>query len=278
METSQRTSDDGKAMSPLIVHGALSDIGKVRAENQDAFIVDAGMGLYVVSDGMGGGQAGALASQIVVKVLPELLRNQEGTLKHGTARKVRGVLSGCVAKLSQELHRKSEGQPGLSGMGATVVAVLVRSGSAHVVHMGDSRAYLLRKGKLKQLTDDHSVVGLLLREGEITPEEAKRHPARGHLSRYVGMPTEVDADVRTVRLKEGDCILLCTDGLTGLVSDSEIKIILNTAQDLRESCKRLVDAANAAGGKDNITVMVLRYVAAKDLDKQSGKGQHGRHE
>jgi PPM family protein phosphatase len=238
-------------------YGGLSDIGRKRTENQDAFAVVPEIQLYAVSDGMGGGQPGALASQIVTSVLPELLRKQATVLESASARKVRSMLRNAVTELSNEVHRKSMDQPGLKGMGTTVVAALIRHRSAHIVHMGDSRAYLFRKGKLKQLTEDHSVVALLVRNGEITPEEAKTHPARSHLSRFVGIQMEVLPDVGTVSLRKDDRLLLCTDGLTGMLPDKDITNILQEIPDPEAACHALVAAANEAGGKDNITVLLL---------------------
>jgi protein phosphatase len=144
-------------------------------------------------------------------------------------------------------------------MGATVVLVLLRDGKAYIVNMGDSRAYLYREHRLKQLTEDHSIVGILLRHGDITPEEAKKHPARGRLSRYVGMEGEVYPDVRTLAMKAGDRLLLCSDGLTNMVSDDEIALVLKDCSDLQSVCETLVKAANTAGGADNITVIVVDF-------------------
>jgi protein phosphatase len=127
--------------------------------------------------------------------------------------------------------------------------------------MGDSRMYLHRQGRLSLLTHDHSLVALLLRRGEITPDQAKDHPARGKLSRYVGMETEVYPDIRAVHLVQGDRLLLCTDGLTGTVSEQEIAAILGQPVEPESACRSLIDAANAAGGRDNITVLVADYTS-----------------
>ena len=158
-------------------------------------------------------------------------------------------------------------------MGATVVMALVQDDRAFIAHMGDSRAYLLRRGKLRPLTDDHSIVGILLRTGEIRPEEAEHHPARGQLSRYVGMEDEVYPDVRTVRLASGDRLLLCTDGLTGMVPDDTIMGLLAVSEEPQVACDHLVEAANAAGGKDNITAVIVDWQApgpVKPRTRRSG--------
>jgi protein phosphatase len=141
-------------------------------------------------------------------------------------------------------------------MGATVVLAFLWGQQVFIAHIGDSRAYLYRRGELRQLTDDHSVVGILLRHGKITPEEAKIHPARNKLSRYVGMEGEVYPDVQRLRPSAGDRLLLCTDGLTTMVPDDAIAEILVNCGDPQMACRSLVEAANAARGQDNVTVLV----------------------
>jgi protein phosphatase len=242
---------------PLLVAASVTDVGRVRGHNEDAYLVDAEHGLFVVSDGMGGQQAGALASQVVVKVLPRLIRERIARLRRPTSERIQQALRDAIVELSRQLHQESTSQLGLKGMGATVVVALVRGRCLHIAHMGDSRAYLFRKGSLTQLTEDHSVVGILLRSEQITPEEAKTHPARSQLSRYVGIEGEVHPDARSMGLVKGDRLILCTDGLTGMVSDAEIAAVLKERSEPQEACRALVDAANKAGGTDNITVVVL---------------------
>jgi protein phosphatase len=142
-------------------------------------------------------------------------------------------------------------------MGATVVMVLILGRRAYVAHMGDSRAYLFRRGRLTPMTDDHSIVGILLRQGEISEAEAREHPARGRVSRYVGMEGEVYPDVRVEVLRKADRLLLCTDGLNGMISDAQIKRILTANRDPQQASQALVDAANRAGGEDNVTAVVV---------------------
>jgi len=246
---------------PLLV-GALSDAGRVRVANEDAFAVLPDDGLLIVSDGMGGHQAGATASRIVVDVLPAMIEQRLARAGDGRASSPSRILRDAIVELSRQVREQSAGRAGLSGMGATVVAVRLHGNRAYVAHMGDSRMYLHRQGRLSLLTHDHSLVALLLRRGEITPDQAKDHPARGKLSRYVGMETEVYPDIRAVHLVQGDRLLLCTDGLTGTVSDQEIAAILGQPVEPESACRSLIDAANAAGGRDNITVLVADYTSA----------------
>lgn len=246
-----------KARRPPVVRATVvTDTGRVRAANEDAFAVLPQQGLFLVADGMGGHQAGATASGIVASVLPKMIEQRLAQTASQEAKVLARALRDAIMALSQQLREQSLGRPGLAGMGSTVVLAFVRGERAFVAHMGDSRAYLLRSDRLQPLTADHSVVGILLRQGEITPEQARLHPARNRLSRYVGMQGDVHPDVHTVRLLAGDRLLLCTDGLTAMVPDEEIGRLLGEGAGPR-ACEALVEAANASGGKDNVTVLVL---------------------
>lgn len=240
---------------------AVSDKGRVRSHNEDACAVLEDRGLFLVADGMGGERAGATASRIVVTILPKMLDEHMGKPTASPAT-VRRFLRDTLLRLSQDLHRQSAGEPGLAGMGATVALIYIRGDRAYVAHMGDSRAYLLRRSRLARLTKDHSVIGLLLERGEITPEEARTHPAAGRLTRYVGMADVVYPDVRSRALKAGDRLLLCTDGLTGMVDDRVIRQVLLGESEPGEACRMLVDTANAAGGTDNVSVLVVDWIAS----------------
>ncbi|MBN2560500.1 MAG: Stp1/IreP family PP2C-type Ser/Thr phosphatase [Phycisphaerae bacterium] len=241
------------------VVAAVTEVGNVRDHNEDAYFVDEAGDLFIISDGMGGHQAGEYASKAVVTVLPKMIRRALDADPKMPAKSLRDALVRSIAELSKQLREESAGQAGLAGMGATVVMTLLRREYAYIAHMGDSRAYLLRDGVLRQLTDDHSVVGILLRSGQITAEEAKDHPARGSVSRYVGMEGDALPDVQTVRLKAGDRLLLCTDGLSGMVSDDAIVSLLADHSEAEPACQVLVEAAKASGGRDNITVVVVDW-------------------
>lgn len=249
----------GKNSIQRLVVGSASNVGQVREYNEDACHVNMDRGLFIVSDGMGGAHAGALASEIVVKILPQMIEERITMLQKSTSRKIRLLLSNAIIELSQRLSQESRDQIGLKGMGATVVLALIKRRLAYIAHMGDSRAYLFRDDQLKQLTEDHSIMGILLRHGDITPEEAMEHPAKGRLSRYVGMEGKVYPDVKSVAIKKEDRLLLCSDGLSGMLNDRNITELLVMHPDPHGACKALVDAANAAGGKDNITVVVVAW-------------------
>ena len=242
----------------------VSDVGRVRRQNEDQCLVALEQKLFIVSDGVGGHQAGEVASKAVVTVLPVMIEQQVTRMQTPpSSEAMELVLRNAIVELSQRLRAESAGRAGLQGLGATVAVAWVRGSLAHVAHMGDSRIYLFRQGRLEQLTEDHSVIALLLRHGEITPEEAQTHPARGRLSRYVGMEGEVYPDVQTVQLQAGDRLLLCSDGLTNMVPDGQIVQLLQVNAEVEAACKGLVNAANAAGGTDNITALVV------DLGNQS---------
>ena len=235
----------------------LSDVGRARQSNEDRCLVDLKRNIFIVSDGMGGQQAGGIASEAVVTVLPPLLdarMSHMRTLSHGV---IARVLQDVMLELSQRLRTESIKHIGLQGLGATVALAWVRGETVHLAHMGDSRIYLIHQGKLTLQTEDHSIVALLLRHGEIAPEEAHNHPARGRLTRYIGMKEDVLPDVQTIPLQSGDRLLLCSDGLTGLVPGLQIEDLLRANPEPKSACQALVEAANAAGGKDNITVLVV---------------------
>ena len=233
-----------------------SDRGRVRQENEDACLVAPERGLFVVSDGMGGHQAGAAASRIVTNVLPTLLERELGWDQLSSER-VRRSLTRAVRELSGQLREEAKKRPDLAGMGATVALALLAGRHAHIAHLGDSRAYLFRRGRLQQLTADHTVTAALLHLGEIEEKDALGHPARHRLTRYVGMEGEALPDLRVVELRVGDRLLLCSDGLTGMVPDRRIAQVLRRQRTPEEACEALVAAANAAGGRDNVSAIVI---------------------
>ncbi len=251
-------------MDKLLGHwGAASDVGKVREENEDSLVVEAEVGLFLVSDGMGGHRGGALASKIVAEDLPVMIETRLAKLRGHSVRAIRAMLKRTIAEQNRQLHMEGTSEAGYKGMGATVVVALLRDGRAYVANMGDSRMYLLRKGKLRQRSRDHSVVSSLLRRGQIDAEEAENHDAQGQITHYVGMEEEGKPHVSSFILKERDRLLLCTDGLTDGLSDEAIAEVLKKEADPQAACEVLVDGANAAGGHDNITAVVVDWLESK---------------
>ena len=239
--------------------GALSDKGREREENEDSFWVEAEEGLFVVSDGMGGHRGGDVASRIVTEDLPVMIENALGKLRSRSPRSIRRIFKKAVVEQSRQLRMESASEEGYKGMGATLAAVLLRQGRVYVGNLGDSRVYRLRKGKLVRLSRDHSVITELLEEGKLEPTEVEGHEAEGQITRYVGMEEEEEAVpyVRSLAVRRGDKLLLCTDGLTDMLDEKNIAETLSSQVDCQAVCEELVKNANVAGGHDNITVVLI---------------------
>jgi PPM family protein phosphatase len=226
--------------------GATSDIGQVREGNEDSYLVlDP---LYAVADGMGGHRGGEVASNLALETIQRLFTAQEGTLTEQ------------VEQANRAVFERSQNDREVAGMGTTLTAALVQGAQVRLAHVGDSRAYLFRDGELTILTEDHTLVHKMLVEGEITESEAETHPHRSILTRALGVDGSVQVDEGIVEMRPGDRLLLCTDGLTGMVSDEQIKAVLAESKDPQEAVDRLVRAANRAGGIDNITAVVIDFV------------------
>jgi protein phosphatase len=227
-------------------YSALSDIGLHRKTNEDAVV--AAPPLYAVCDGMGGAQAGEVASALAAETL---------------AASVAGGLSLFVAveAANAAVFARARGDSAHAGMGTTLTAVLLEADTGHFVHVGDSRAYLWRDGKLTQLSDDHSLVAEMVRGGRLTEEEAAVHPHRSVLSRALGTESTVRLDEFVVDLRAGDVLLLCSDGLSGPVAAPDMARALSL-RDVDEAARTLIDEARRQGGPDNITALVLRFEAA----------------
>ncbi len=237
----------------------MSDVGLLRENNEDACLALPEEGMLILSDGMGGEPAGEVASERIIKWLPDLVRSHVPPSDKVRKREVESALRDVLVALNHQMRQESSSLDGASRMGATVTMALIRGSVAHIAHMGDSRAYIIRGPRMHRLTKDHSVVGTLVERGIITPEQAENHPMRGQLSRYIGMGGEARGEVTAVRLKKGDRLLLCSDGLTGSLTDEEIMQAISVDGDLRQGCRRLVEAANAAGGRDNVSVVLASW-------------------
>ena len=233
---------------------AASDLGCRRVANEDYFLLAPEIGLFLVADGLGGRAAGDVASKLVAEGVAHSVRAGNGGEEHPADR-----LRQAVESANSELLATADRFPELRGMGTTLVALLVLEDSATLAHVGDSRAYLLRDGSIQQLTQDHSVVGELLRGRRISAAEALRHPQRHILTRALGVAEGVVPELAELTAREGDVVVLCSDGLTGHVLDWEIGEILTAKSDLRTFVDALVTLANDRGGRDNITVLAARW-------------------
>ncbi len=230
-----------------------TDTGRQRSENEDSLFVRAP--IFVVADGMGGAQAGEVASKTAAEAfdrdLPEMPPER--------------FLRETIEAANRQIHELARADPSRAGMGTTTTAALVDAAGGEVAigHVGDSRAYRLRGGRLEQLTRDHSLVEEMRRKGQITDEQAEDHPQRSIITRALGPEPEVDVDVQTVPAAPGDVFLLCSDGLTTMVGEERIAAGLSHSDSLREAVRTLVEEANRAGGRDNITALAFRLEDAQ---------------
>ncbi|MHC4636973.1 MAG: Stp1/IreP family PP2C-type Ser/Thr phosphatase [Planctomycetota bacterium] len=238
----------------------MTDIGKEREKNEDALLIEPEVGLFLVCDGMGGHKGGELASKIVTEDLSVIIENRLHARKKPCDRTIKSIIKKSIIEQNKHLQMESDSETGYKDMGATLVLALLREGRAYIANLGDSRIYLLRKGKLKQLTRDHSVISELIDMGHISPEEAENHSAQGLITHYVGMPEQAEPHVRSIGLKKSDRLLLCTDGLTDMVNDQSISELLKNEAEPQKVCEELVKAANSAGGHDNITAVIIDWL------------------
>ena len=232
-------------MSPVRQLGHGTDTGKKRRRNEDEYVVEPP--LFAIADGMGGAQAGELASSLAAGAV----RGGEGAAGGGEDYVVE-----LIQEANRRVYQRSSQDAAVSGMGTTMTVALVEERAVFFGHVGDSRAYLIRDGKLEQLTEDHSLVAELVRSGKLSPEEAETHPQRSVITRALGTDPDVDVDTFSIPTQPGDLFMLCSDGLTSMVEDD---VILSTVEkhrdNLQTAAKALIRAANKGGGEDNITVV-----------------------
>ena len=250
-----------------VLAGFATDIGRVRQGNEDCYLVETP--LFAVADGMGGHRGGEVASHLALDTVEAMHLRGEGTL------------GDQVREANRAVFKRSGEDRNVAGMGTTLTAALVQGDGLHLAHVGDSRAYLFRAGSLRQLTEDHTLVDRMVKAGEITRAEAEVHPHRNVVTRALGTEPEIAVDEQSVALMGGDRILLCSDGLTGMVTEDQIQAILETTDEPQQAADRLIRAANRAGGIDNITAVVLdahegeSAVVPGTSSAASARGSHG---
>jgi len=231
-----------------------SDTGKKRRRNEDSYVV--APPLFAVADGMGGAQAGEVASKLAAAALKET---------HPDGASGPETVIALIQEANRRVYERAASDPATSGMGTTITVALVDGSEVTIGHVGDSRAYVVRGDELEQLTEDHSLVNELLKSGKLSREEAETHPQRSVITRAVGTDPDVDVDAFTVTAGEGDVFLLCSDGLTDMVADADIlDVVEKHRDDLDRVTKALVSAANRGGGEDNITVIAFSIAADSD--------------
>jgi serine/threonine protein phosphatase PrpC len=239
-----------------------TDVGCVRANNEDNFGYDSRYGIFVVCDGMGGQAAGEVASKMGVDILLDYFRNQSAGETANGHNGVSGArrLANAIQLANRTIFKAGQEQNGRSGMGSTIVAALVRGNSLAIGHVGDSRIYLVRQGAIQQLTQDHSLVMEQVRRGYITLEQAQKSEMQNIILRALGSEEMVEADVEDLVAVPGDILLMASDGLTRYVQDEEILKIVEGPGGLEQACNELVKIARDRGGEDNITCLLVRVV------------------
>jgi protein phosphatase len=239
----------------LVVHGK-TDKGLVRKENEDAFCIEKDLGLLAIADGMGGHASGEVASKMAIEILRDSVKKEGETLPDR--------LNSGAKLANKTIYQASHSQSHLNGMGTTLTAVQLDGNRLSIAHVGDSRVYLIRGGVIEQITDDHTIVSEQVARGMMTREEAARSDMRNILSRALGIAPEVEVDIEVLTVSEGDQFVLCSDGLSELISDDEILLEVQSSKKPEIVCDELVNLAIQRGGEDNITVIVA-YLHQENL-------------
>ena len=251
--------------------GARTDVGRVRDNNEDAYRIEPSLGLFIISDGMGGEAHGEVASHLAVETVIEHCQaslEDPALIAYGESRPEfsprTNRLAGAVFLANRRIYDLGERNIEQRGMGATVVAAWLEDQRLSLAHVGDSRAYLLRAAALEQLTSDHSLVAEQVRQGLITPQQAENSELQNVLTRALGPHEEIGIDAGEHTLKPGDTVLLCTDGVSRMVTDEEIASTLMTSMSAQQAADRLIELANENGGVDNSTAIVVRIAPEPD--------------
>jgi PPM family protein phosphatase len=240
----------------------VTDVGRQRSANEDSLVI--APPFFAVADGMGGAKAGEVASAAAIEVFEGEAESTEGAEPQ---------LARIVREANRRIHALAVSDESFRGMGTTLTAAKITGDQVSLAHVGDSRAYLLRNGELEQLTRDHSLVAELERSGQITPEAAEHHPQRSIITRALGPEPDVEVDTYTIAGRDGDLFMICSDGLTSMISDEEVSSILRSAAGLDDAAEALVRAANQSGGRDNITVVLFRLGDSGEPDGARGEDE-----
>lgn len=237
----------------------VTDTGRVREHNEDDFHVSPAGPLLVVADGLGGHAAGEVASAMAVAFMAEALDSSRLATVAGDAARFEALLVDTFLELQERMLAEAGAHPSCLGMGTTLVVAVVDGDDLHICHVGDSRCYVCSPDGLRQVTSDHSLVGVLAAAGELTPEEVRVHPHRNQVLQAIGLPTGINPENLCLKLTAGDRVLVCSDGLWEELGDEDIRAILDGAGTVAERAARLVDGAVRAGGRDNITVALYEH-------------------
>jgi PPM family protein phosphatase len=258
-----------------LAHVECTDVGKVRDHNEDTIGAQPDIGLWVLADGMGGYNAGEVASGIAVKTIIELVTQACKTEKRGDIESGTGymrqtiVLRDAIHRANKVINQTAQSQPQCEGMGTTLVASLFYDNKVSIAHVGDSRMYRLRGNRFEQITMDHSLLQELVDRGFYSQEEAQRSTNRNYVTRALGVEANVDVEVQEIEVQKGDYFLMCSDGLPDMVEDEDIHLTISTfANDVRTVGEQLIKLTNDNGGRDNVSVILVRVADA--FPAQSG--------
>ena len=253
-------------MSMKLASYGLTDVGRKRTHNEDSFLMNDDLSLFVVADGMGGHSGGEFASRMSIDTIEEVIKNITSDPEATVISGVNTVdadfgdrLRYAIEVASGKIYDQSLYDQALKGMGTTTVAAIFHDNQLYIANVGDSRAYLLHANKIKQITIDHSLVTEQIKAGLLNENDARKHKLKNIITRSVGYQEQVETDLKKLDLHLGDKLLLCTDGLSNMVNDQEIeRIVVNNS--VKEACKKLIDSANEHGGEDNITVVLIEVL------------------
>lgn len=256
---------DEKGLSMRIVSAGQTDVGCVRKHNEDNFLIDTELGLFIVADGLGGHAAGEVASKIVVDKMGQFVAQ---TVEHDRTWPLEydvnlaydgNRLKVALMLTDQAILEDIRANPERESMGSTVVACLAHGAKISLVHVGDSRAYLLNASGIQQVTKDHSWVAEQVANGILTPDEARKHPFRNVITQALGNGADLDIAIQEIQVQEMDRLLLCSDGLSGMVPDKDIWAVVQKSNTLQEATQQLISLARENGGEDNITVLIIGF-------------------
>jgi protein phosphatase len=240
--------------------GVKTDAGKIRDNNQDAYYLssDKSKPLFIIADGMGGHKAGEIASKLAIDTISQNFNNFLD-INPLNEEDIKNNIFKSFSEANVKIYRKALKEEECSGMGTTVTLAYISDKNLYIGHVGDSRAYTFNNGSLSQITEDHSLVEELIKNGSISKEEAKTHPQRNIITRAVGTSEEIDVDILVLPKDAVEVLLLCTDGLNSMLDDDEIEWILSNSENMQIACEDLVKHSNEKGGYDNITALALKF-------------------
>lgn len=241
----------------MVQIGFKNDKGIRRTNNEDACFIVPSDDVYIVADGVGGNNAGEIASRTAVSIIAEYVK-EHPISEVKDENELSSYFMKCLEKANTEIYALARKFDSNKGMATTIVVAYLKDDRAYIVNVGDSRAYLIRDGRMNQVTEDHTYVNELVKNGIITEEEGERHPKRNIITRALGGDALVEPDIFRIGIKKDDVLLLCTDGLYNEVSEDKIVSIISEADSMTDACRLLVNAANRSGGRDNITVICLK--------------------